>query len=162
MGVASGCPTREACVRRYVPVRSCSISKSSLLASGSLRRTWIKLVNRWHTNLCNVHAMGVAHDGAEGNQDCEGDGLIMDPIYNGATEWSACSKRSLARFVNSYAGDCLRDDSPTIYKPKQYLRFKLIILLLVFFAMGIPLGIPYCIIEINEDWRLPNNVTDNL
>merc|ERR1712004_645555 len=65
-----------------------------------------------------VHAMGVAHDGAEGNQDCEGDGLIMDPIYNGATEWSACSKRSLARFVNSYAGDCLRDDSPTIYKPK--------------------------------------------
>ena len=63
-----------------------------------------------------------------------------------------------------------------------YHRFKLIILLLVFFAMGIPLGIPYCIIEINEDWvriekkiipkamghkfcciqRLPNNLTDNL
>jgi len=69
-----------------------------------------------------VHAMGVAHDGAEGNQDCAGDGLIMDPIYNGATEWSACSKRSLARFVNSYAGDCLRDDSPPIPKPKQSLR----------------------------------------
>ena len=63
-----------------------------------------------------------------------------------------------------------------------YHRFKLLILLLVFFAMGIPLGIPYCIIEINEDWvriekkiipkamghkfcciqRLPNNLTDNL
>ena len=63
-----------------------------------------------------------------------------------------------------------------------YHRFKLVILLLVFFAMGIPLGIPYCIIEINEDWvriekkiipkamghkfcciqRLPNNLTDNL
>merc|ERR1712012_848810 len=99
-----------------------------------------------------VHAMGVAHDGAEGNQDCAGDGLIMDPIYNGATEWSACSKRSLARFVNSYAGDCLRDDSPIIPKPKQSLRFKLLVLLLVFFAMGIITGIPYWIIDINEDW----------
>jgi len=28
--------------------------------------------------------------------------------------------------------------------------------------MGIILGIPYCIIEINGDWRLQNNLTDNL
>ena len=43
-----------------------------------------------------------------------------------------------------------------------YHRFKLLILLLVFFAMGILLGIPYCIIEINEDWvRIEKKIIPN-
>jgi len=66
-----------------------------------------------------VHTMGAAHDGEGGNQDCDGDGLIMDPWFSGATEWSACSKRSMARFANSYASWCLRDDSPPTWKDRQ-------------------------------------------
>ena len=43
-----------------------------------------------------------------------------------------------------------------------YHRFKLLILLLVFFAMGILLGIPYCIIEINGDWvRIEKEIIPN-
>jgi len=72
-----------------------------------------------------VHTMGVSHDGQEGNYDCVGFGRIMGPMYfSGATEWSACSKRSLARFVNSYASGCLRDDSPPTWADR-WLRLTL-------------------------------------
>ena len=58
-----------------------------------------------------AHNLGVNHDGVSGNQDCEPQGFIMGPqLSPGATAWSACSRRQLARFISQY-GDCL-DNSP--------------------------------------------------
>lgn len=77
---------------------SCTISEARSLGSGALIMA--------HEL---AHNMGVDHDGEGVNQDCDGDDFIMGPrLSPGATKWSACSKRSMARFLDLYGG-CLRD-----------------------------------------------------
>lgn len=77
---------------------SCTISEARSLGSGALIMA--------HEL---AHNMGVDHDGEGVNEDCDGDEFIMGPrLSPGATKWSPCSKRSIARFLDLYGG-CLRD-----------------------------------------------------
>jgi len=77
---------------------SCTISEARSLGSGALIMA--------HEL---AHNMGVDHDGEGVNEDCDGDDFIMGPrLSPGATKWSSCSKRSIARFLDLYGG-CLRD-----------------------------------------------------
>jgi len=96
---------------------SCTISEARSLGSGALIMA--------HEL---AHNMGVDHDGEGVNEDCDGDAFIMGPrLSPGATKWSSCSKRSIARFLDLYGG-CLRESphqqSRATRKPLPGHRFS--------------------------------------
>lgn len=72
------------------------------------------------------HSFGMSHD-SQGNSCSKRDGHIMSPTlntHNGVFTWSACSRKSMQKFIRSHHADCLDDglQSPAALTVSSSLR----------------------------------------